>query len=242
MIDAAKIEVCLSPALLDQYDIAGKIVVVIDIFRATSTMVAALHNGAKTVIPVASVAECILIGEATENSITAGERDGQIAPGLEYGNSPTEYPPNFIMDKTLVLTTTNGTKLLHMVTGAATIVIGSFLNLNAVCTYLIAQGKDVILACAAWKDKVNMEDTLFAGAVVHQCRSQLPAYCDSSRIAEAMYLQSLKHSTYIDYLKSSTHYQRLSVYGLAPDMEYCTRVDVHPIVPIYEAGKLVVAS
>ena len=103
------LEVCLSPALLHLYNTRDAVVVIIDVFRATSTITAALHNGAKCVIPVASVEECIALGERTPNSITAGERDGKIAAGLQYGNSPTEYPEEFIKGKTLILTTTNGT-------------------------------------------------------------------------------------------------------------------------------------
>ena len=100
---------CLSPALLHLYDVTSSIVVVIDVLRATSTIAAALHNGAKQIIPVDSVNECIRIGKQL-GAITAGERDGKIAEGLEYGNSPFEYPESFIKGKTLVLTTTNGTK------------------------------------------------------------------------------------------------------------------------------------
>lgn len=104
---------CLSPALLNLYEVSSSIVVIIDALRATSTIAAALHNGAKSIIPVDSVAECIKLGKQME-VITAGERDGKIAEGLAYGNSPFTYPKEFIKGKTLVLTTTNGTKLLHM--------------------------------------------------------------------------------------------------------------------------------
>ena len=103
---------CLSPSLLHLYDIKESIVVIIDVLRATSTIATALYNGASQVIPVEAVAECIRIGKEIAG-ITAGERDGKVAEGLEYGNSPFEYPPSFIKGKTLVLTTTNGTKLLH---------------------------------------------------------------------------------------------------------------------------------
>src|SRR5436190_18936549 len=103
----------LSPALLHLYDVSSSIVVIIDVLRATSTIATVLHNGAKNIIPVDSVAECIRIGKQIEG-ITAGERDGQIAEGLIHGNSPFEYYPGFIKDKVLVLTTTNGIKLLHM--------------------------------------------------------------------------------------------------------------------------------
>src|SRR5580698_4989865 len=117
-----RLEVCFSPALLHLYDTKDTVVVIIDIFRATSTIAAALHNGAKCIIPVASVAECISIGESIDNSITAGERDGKIAEGLQNGNSPLEYPKEFIDGKTLVLTTTNGTRLLHMIQDAECII------------------------------------------------------------------------------------------------------------------------
>src|ERR671912_2310006 len=158
---------CLSPALLHLYDVKNTIVVVIDVLRATSTIATALHNGAREIIPVDSVERCIQLGTQIE-CITAGERDGQVAPGLQYGNSSFEYPQEFIKGKILVLTTTNGTKLLHMVLakGATEIITGSFLNFSSVCDHLAEQQKNVVLACAGWKDKVNIEDTIFAGAVV----------------------------------------------------------------------------
>ena len=125
------------------------------------------YNGATRVIPVDSVDKCIQIGKNT-GGITAGERDGKIIPGLEHGNSPAEYPREFIEGKTLVLTTTNGTKLLHMAlqNGASEVVTGSFPNLSALCDHLVTAQKNVILGCSAWKDKFNLEDTLFAGAVI----------------------------------------------------------------------------
>src|SRR6478752_10840742 len=162
---------CFSPALLDLYEVKNSIVVVIDVLRATSTIATALYNGASSVIPVDEIQTCIDLGKSL-NGITAGERDGKVAEGLEYGNSPFEYPEKFIKGKTLVLTTTNGTKLLHMALAksAKGIITGSFPNLSAVCDYLIAQKQNVILGCAAWKDRVNIEDTLFAGAVINRIK------------------------------------------------------------------------
>src|SRR5436190_20477337 len=124
---------CLSPALLHLYDVSNSIVVIIDILRATSTIATALNNGAKCVIPVDSVSRCIELGKQIDG-ITAGERDGKVAEGLKHGNSPFEYSREFIERKTLVLTTTNGTRLLHMSleNGAKEIITGSFPNLSAV--------------------------------------------------------------------------------------------------------------
>jgi 2-phosphosulfolactate phosphatase len=237
MSQLPKLEVCLSPALLHLYNPEGTITVIIDVFRATSTIPAALHNGAARVIPVSAVEECIRIGQSIEGSITAGERDGKVAPGLQYGNSPLEYPREFIEGKTLVLTTTNGTRLLHMVQGADTIITGSFLNLSAVCEYVIAQRKPVLLACAAWKDRFNLEDTLFAGAVANRIRAHFSTNCDSVRAARSLEQQT--GGEYLAYLKDSSHYHRLSAFGLEQDLAYCTTPDQHPVVPILRGEELV---
>ncbi len=233
-----KLEVCLSPALLHLYHTRDTVTVIIDVFRATSTIVAALDNGAKCVIPVASVAECIALGATIPNSITAGERDGKIAEGLQHGNSPSEYPTAFIKGKTLILTTTNGTRLLHMVKDASAIVIGSFLNLDALCGYLLSKGKNVLLGCASWKDKFNLEDTLFAGAVIHQVVGSFEINCDSARAALHLYNQS--GGNYLEFLKDSSHYKRLSAYGLQEDMAYCATPNLHPVVPYLKGTEIVI--
>ena len=233
-----RIEVCLSPALLHLYDTKGVTVIIIDVFRATSTIIAALHNGAKCVIPVASVAECIQLGNTIPNSITAGERDGKIAEGLQYGNSPSEYPKEFIKDKTLVLTTTNGTRLLHMVEGASEILIGSFLNLTAISDYLRKKNEPVLLGCASWKDRFNLEDTLFAGAVISRLQDTFDINCDSARAAR--HLHDSSGGNYIEFLKESSHYKWLSAYGLQADMAYCATADLHPIVPYLKGDRIVI--
>jgi 2-phosphosulfolactate phosphatase len=231
------LEVCLSPALLHLYHTQNTIVVIIDIFRATSTIAAALHNGAHSIFPVASVQECINMKNELVDCIIAGERDGKVAEGLEHGNSPLEYPSSFIKGKKLALTTTNGTKLLHMVNDAHIIVTGSFLNLSAVCGYLVLQNKKVLLACAAWKDRINMEDTLFAGMVVKKIKNYFTINCDSANMALQL-TSSVKDDNILDVLKTSSHYKRLAGYGLIKDMEYCTTTDLHPVVPYYDGKAL----
>lgn len=230
----------LSPALLHLYDVSRSIVVIIDVLRATSTIATVLYNGAKHIIPVDSVAECIRIGKQIEG-ITAGERDGRIAEGLVHGNSPFEYPKEFIKGKTLVLTTTNGTKLLHMALekGAKEIITGSFPNLTSVCDYLLAMKMPVILACAAWKDRVNIEDTLFAGAVINRVKEQFSINCDSSQLAEALY-DDAKGDLY-EFMKSknASHYHRLTNFGLEADIRYCLTSDNADVLCVYEGGKLV---
>jgi 2-phosphosulfolactate phosphatase len=230
---------CLSPALLHLYDAANAIVVIIDVLRATSTIATALNNGARYVVPVDSVAKCIELGKQI-NCITAGERDGKIAEGLSYGNSPFEYPREFIQGKILVLTTTNGTKLLHMALdkGARYIVTGSFVNLSAICDYLLSQNQNVILGCAAWKDKINIEDTLFAGAVINRVKDSFSINCDSSMIAETLYLESKKDMYEFMKKRQASHYLRLTGYGLEKDIRYCLTPDIANVLPFYEDGKL----
>ena len=230
-----------SPALLHLYDVKDAIVVVIDVLRATSTIATALSNGASCVIPVDDVEKCIAIGKSM-NCITAGERDGKIADGLEYGNSPFEYPREFIQGKVLVLTTTNGTKLLHMAVsmGASHIVTGSFSNLNTVCQYLIGQQQPAILACAAWKDRVNMEDLLFAGAVIAELRNHFSINCDSSKIAESLFHEASPDLYSFVKKNEASHYQRLSSYGLEKDIRYCLTPDTANVLPFYEDEKLIV--
>jgi 2-phosphosulfolactate phosphatase len=231
----------LSPALLHLYDVTNTVVVVIDVLRATSTIATALYNGAREIIPVDSVARCIQLGKELD-CVTAGERDGQIAPGLQYGNSSFEYPREFIAGKTLVLTTTNGTKLLHMALakGATEIITGSFLNLSAVCDHLIQLKKNVILGCAAWKDRVNMEDTLFAGAVVSRVKEHFTINCDSSHLAENLY-NVAKDDLYAFMKKNdASHYHRLTNFGLERDIRHCLTDDLANILPEYVNGKLVI--
>jgi 2-phosphosulfolactate phosphatase len=233
------LEVCLSPALLHLYDVKNSIVVIIDVLRATSTICTALYNGAAKIIPVASVEECVNIGRQL-GAITAGERDGKIAEGLLHGNSPFEYPRDFIENKTIVLTTTNGTKLLHMAKDAIQIITGSFPNISAVCDYLVAQNKNVILGCAAWKDRVNMEDTLFAGAVVSRIKEHFHMNCDSALAAETLY-HTAKDDVY-GFMQGASHFQRLAKFGLEKDIQYCLTPDGANVLPLLKNGELVVAG
>ena len=230
----------LSPALLHLYDLSNSIVVIIDVFRATSTIAAALYNGAKCVIPVDSVPKAIDISKSI-GGIAAGERDGQVAAGLSHGNSPLEYSREFIENKTLVLTTTNGTRLLQMALdkNAETIISGSFPNLSAVCDYLLKEKKNVVLGCAGWKDRFNLEDTLFAGAVIHRLKKSFEIHCDSSLMAETMYASN-KNRLY-EFAPMLTHYHRLvERFGLIEDIRYCLTEDLANVLPVYSDGKLAV--
>jgi len=230
----------LSPSLLPLYDISNSIVVIIDVLRATSTIATALFNGAKEIIPVDSVAECIKLSKKID-VITAGERDGQIAEGLQYGNTPFAYSREFIQNKTLVLTTTNGTRLLHQAlkANALQIITGSFCNLSSVCNHLINEKKDVILACAAWKNKVNIEDTLFAGAVAGRIENYFAINCDATQIAMSLYQEGKNDLFEFMKQKNASHYHRLMGFGVEKDLHYCLTADNADCLPVYSNGRLI---
>ena len=231
MFSKPHLQTLLSPRLLDLYDISNSVVVIIDVFRATSTIAAALHNGAKKVIPVSGVQECIQLGRQL-SAVTAGERDGKVIEGLQHGNSPIEYQRSFIGGKTLVLTTTNGTRLLHMALnkGAQSVITGSFPNLHAVCEYIVSSGKDALLACSGWKDRFNIEDTMFAGAVINEVKSHFTIHCEMYNLH--------KHGMH-SFIRKTTHWHRLASYGLEADLDFCLVPNVANALPVYKNHALV---
>ena len=158
------IDVCLSPDLMHLYPVKDHAVVVVDILRATSCMTTALAHGIESITPFAKLEECLAL--KAEGYYTAGERDGKKVDGFDLGNSPFEYMDPNLRGKKIAFTTTNGTQAIVKSFGASEIIIGSFLNMGAVVDHLKSLRENILVVCAGWKGKVNLEDTLFAGAVV----------------------------------------------------------------------------
>jgi 2-phosphosulfolactate phosphatase len=230
------IEVCLTPALLDLYAIEESIVVVIDILRATSSIVYGIDNGASAIIPVAQVEDCL--NYANQGFLLAAERNGEVVEGYDFGNSPFSYTPEKVAGKTVVLTTTNGTKALHLARiRAHQVVIGSFLNLESLCNWLRIQHKDVLLLCAGWKDKFNLEDTLFAGAVVNELRKDFAHFDDSCVAAEDLYL--LAKDDLRNYLHKSSHSHRLEELNIEADVKFCLQLNICKAIPVLLGDALV---
>jgi len=232
------LDVCFTPALLHLYDIEDKIVVVIDIFRASSTICTALHHGAMKVIPVSSMEDAKIY--LKNGHIVGAERNGKIPTGFKLGNSPFHYMNGEVQNKTVVLTTTNGTRAIEDSKLAKKIVIGSFLNLSALCTWLQRQNENVLLFCAGWKDRFNLEDTLFAGAVVNQLKDHFDINYDASLAAEGLY--NCNKNDLLKILKNASHYKRLESLGVDQDIEYCIQHDKMDVIPVMEGEGLVVHS
>jgi len=230
-----KIEVCLTPALLDLYAIENSIVVVIDILRATSSITYGIENGAEAIIPVMNVEDCLAY--ADKGYLLAAERNGEVVAGYDFGNSPFSYTAEKVAGKTIVLTTTNGTKAMHLAQERADqVIVGSFLNLSAVCEYLKNENKDVLLLCAGWKDNFNLEDTLFAGAVVEQLQNDFVVSDDSSVAALDIY--QLAKGDLRGYLQKSSHNHRLIKLNIEEDVRFCLKLDVCKSIPVLRGEML----
>jgi 2-phosphosulfolactate phosphatase len=231
------LEVCLTPALLPLFNIEGSIVVVIDIFRATSSICYGIENGADAIIPVAEVEECAAYREKGLDYLLAAERDGKVVDGFDFGNSPFSYTKEKVGGKTVVLTTTNGTHALHMSIKAKRIVIGSFLNLTSLCNWLKLQHEDILLVCAGWKNNFNLEDTLFAGAVAEQLKTETYQWDDAAIAANDLYQQAKDNLN--GYLKKTSHSERLKQLGIEQDIAFCLNVDITTAIPVLDGDKLV---
>ncbi|SEO04426.1 2-phosphosulfolactate phosphatase [Mucilaginibacter sp. OK283] len=229
--------VCLTPALLPLFNVEEYIVVVIDIFRATSSICYGIENGAEAIIPVSQVEECSAYREKGLDYLLAAERDGKVVEGFDFGNSPFSYTAEKVAGKTVVLTTTNGTHALHLSRAAKKIVIGSFLNLTALSNWLKTQNENVLLVCAGWKNNFNLEDTLFAGAVIDQLKTDGYVLDDAALAANDLY-QLGKHDIN-DYLKKTSHGERLKKLGIQKDIDFCLQVDITTAIPVLDGERLV---
>jgi len=229
--------VCLTPALLPLFNVEEYIVVVIDIFRATSSICYGIENGAEAIIPVSQVEECSAYRAKGLDYLLAAERDGKVVDGFDFGNSPFSYTAEKVAGKTIVLTTTNGTHALHLSRAAKKVVIGSFLNLTSLSNWLKTQNENVLLVCAGWKNNFNLEDTLFAGAVIEQLKPIGFELDDAALAANDLY-QLGKHDIN-DYLKKTSHGERMKKLGIVKDIAFCLQIDITTAIPVLDGERLV---
>jgi 2-phosphosulfolactate phosphatase len=231
------LEICLSPTLLPHYQLAGKLVVVVDVFRATSCMVAGLASGVRRIRPVAALDEARAL--MAQGYIGAGERDGQHVEGFHIGNSPFSYMDAAYRGCSIATTTTNGTQAIEQSRAARQILIGAFLNLSAVARHLAAQPHDAVIVCAGWKGRVNLEDTLFAGALARKLDGEFGTDDDAVLAAQELYANM--QEDLLVHLQKSSHYHRLSKLGIKDDIHFCLQTDQFTVVPHLAAdGHLVV--
>ncbi len=231
------IEVCLSPLLLTNFSLSGKTVVVVDIFRATSVITTALGEGVKAIYPVQTVEEAQALHRQDPATMLGGERNSERIERFHLDNSPLSYRD--LAGKRVVLTTTNGTRALAMARagGAEEVLVGSFLNLGAVAAYLRAGKRRVLVFCAGRKGAVNLEDSLFAGALVDALNESHQPANDAALMCRSLFRHHRDELE--ETLRTASHGQRLIRKSYGPDIAHAVQIDRYPIVPIYVNGKIV---
>lgn len=229
------LDVCLTPDLLHLHPIENTIVVVADIFRATSCMVTGFAYGVKSIIPVATVEECRNL--QSRGYLAAAERNAQMVEGFDLDNSPFSYMDESLIGANIAMTTTNGTLAITRSRQAVKVLVGSFLNLEAIVRYLKGQQYDVLILCAGWKGRVNLEDTLYAGALADRLQEDFTLHEDSVLMAQRLYKQG--QNNLLSFLANSSHIRRLQRLGIQKDISYCLQHDLYDIIPVLRGSALV---
>ena len=230
------LSVCLSPALFPFYNNDDSIIVIVDLLRATSVISTAFEHGIKDIIPVKSLDEAKAYQDIP-NHIIAAERNTKIVEGFHFGNSPYHYMETNIIDKTLVLTTTNGTKAIHLAKENI-VVTASFININAITEYLKQQDKDVVILCSGWKGQVSLEDTLYAGFLLEKLINiGFKSESDSSFLSRQLVKDS--KSNLIKFALQSSHKKRTENLGIDRDLKFCLQLDIYNNVPFLKQNSIV---
>jgi 2-phosphosulfolactate phosphatase len=260
-----KIEVILTPAelpVLARRDLRDAVCVVFDVLRATSTFVTALQNGAKAIVPVSEIAEALAWRQKQPDVLLGGERDGvkiraAQTGGVDFnlGNSPREYTPEKVRGKTIVSTTTNGTRALRACAGAQTVLSASFLNLTATVDFIKKlRPTQVVPVCAGTHENPALEDVLAAGALCEMLirwgettgepkseqkhsgsRGRSPHQkatsdiSDSAEMARATYAQA-KSDLAAAVGRSENARRLLGIPELRDDVSFCLQRDRYPLV------------
>lgn len=219
--------------------ITNKVVVVIDMLRATSVITTALANGAEKVIPVLTVEESFKIAESLNNEvILGGERRAVKIDGFHMSNSPLEYTKQEVEGKTVILSTTNGTKAINNCLEADKIYIGCMLNAKAVADKLIELDKDVVFVNAGTLGKFSIDDFICAGYMI-KCISENSNSIISDLAFTAKYVYD-NNNNVLDYIKNARHYEVLKSLNLEADIQYCVKKDLFSIVPEYKHGEITI--
>lgn len=231
-----RLEVCLSPAIYDKHADDKNIVVIVDILRATSSICAAIHNGVKSIIPVATVDEAREMKQ--RGYMVASERDGYVLDFADFGNSPFNFTPEIVAGKEIVYSTTNGTRCIHMASHSKSVVIGSFLNISSLAGWLIHQNAPVLIFCASWKDRFSLEDTVFAGALAERLldSGKFESICDAT--TASIDLWNVAKTDLFEYIQKAAQKGRLASKGLDDCIGYCLTADQTGVIPVFQEDRL----
>lgn len=237
-----KIDVIISANHIKQEDLRGKVVVVIDILRATSVIITALGNGAKRIIPLLTVEEAFKKAEdvkCLEKSVVlGGERKALKIERFDCSNSPLEYTKSTVANKTVIITTTNGTRALNLCLDAKKIFVGAMINGKAIVNKLLELNQDVVFVNAGTNGEFSIDDFICAGYMINLLTENKSCQLtDIAKTSEFIYRQNKDITSFI---KEATHYEILKGLGLEKDLEYCCSKDILDIVPYFDDGNIII--
>ena len=233
-----RVDIIVSADDIKNEKIKNKTVVVIDILRATSVITTAISNGCKAVIPVLTVEEAAeIVRNEKGEFMLGGERNALKIEGFHYSNSPLEYTRETIEGKTLVMTTTNGTKAIKGCEGASNILIGAMVNAKSIAKRILELNKDVVIVNAGTYGEFSIDDFLCSGYIIDCIVNEIQA--ELSDIAITSHYIYKNNEDIHSFIKYASHYKRITELGLEADLEYCCRKDIIDIVPEYKDGIIV---
>lgn len=232
------IEVFSSAYAFQEEDLRGKTAVIIDVLRASSTIVTAISNGAKGVIPVEDMGSASKISQSLDSPhyLLCGEKDGKKIDGYALGNSPLEYSAETVQNKTIILNTTNGTKAIKRSLLADEIIVGCFLNLEAIVEALRHSENELVLVCSGWHGRLALEDLLCAGNIIYELtQGTLPDDArDGAKVAFGLF-EKFGNNVY-ETISHSNHAVRLEGIVGHEDVEFCCQVSKFNILPTLTDG------
>ena len=233
-----RVHVAMTPADVSADGLNGQSAVVIDVFRASTTIVTALANGARMLIPVLTSAEARARAKdfPPDAVLLGGERGGEPIEGFQLGNSPIEYTPERVRDKVVIFTTTNGTRALAVAAPAGVTAVGGLVNVKAVARWAAAQGRDLTVVCSGDTGSLSLEDTVCAGLLLEglvemACPLEATDAARACRIVAAHYRPQLAR-----LLVDSAWARELVRLGRREDVSACLALSVFPDVPVLERG------
>lgn len=234
-----RVDVFFTPQEVAPGDVAGRVVAVVDVLRASTSIAVALENGARAVIPLASSEDVVSRAKNLARSEVklAGERKSQQISGFDYGNSPLEFTRENVDGKTILMSTTNGTNAILAVQGARDVLIASYVNFSAVLSMLRAAlrgGTDVAIVCAGQEKHFSLEDTACAGLFVQHITEKLTKAEINDAAQAAMVIDKKFGANRKKLFKSSSHGIALADAGFAEDLEACAELDSYSVVPVYQ--------
>lgn len=231
-----RIETCLSPELLHLYNLHGKNILIVDIFRATTSMITALANDVISITPFKSLEECEAMKQ--KDYIIAGERDGKKVESFDLGNSPLSYLNHTFSKRKIAMTTTNGTLAIEAVKEIANrVIIGAFINFNATIEYLKNQEEDLVILCAGWKGKFNLEDSLYAGAIAYFLSKEYFTDCDGTLAMKNLF--QFNQNNIKAFLANASHNKRLQNQNIEADIDFCLSYDIYDVVGLVKDGEII---